>query len=131
MNTLTLPEKFLYKTVFERLQKLHKKKIYFKYETQEKPHLSHKVKDDVKVIGNDYDAVEGTVYRDAIKHCQNGNYIINIKNMNRRKLSPLGKGHNPKVKKNAPLWRSYRFEGIDFTTAMVKEHGKLVPLFKA
>lgn len=130
MSTLTLPEKFLYKTVYDRLKKLHKKKIYFQYQSQENKYVPFKISSDVKVIG-DFDAVEGTVYRDAVKECQNGNFVITMKNMNRRKVSPLGEGHNPKVKKNAPLWRSYRFEGIDFKTAMVKDHGKLVPLFKA
>jgi len=102
------------------LKKLNKRKVSFKYETQTQSGFAS---DDVVCKGN-YGMVTGTILPENVRHCNNGNFVVTLKNMNRRKKSCLGQGDFPNLKKNSPLWRSYRFDGIDFSTLKVKRDGK-------
>ncbi len=107
------------------LKKLNKRKVKFKYKTQTSSGFSS---DDIVYNGN-YGEVQGTIHPENVKHCNNGNFVITLKNMNRRKKSSLGEGDFPNLKKNTPLWRSYIFNGIDFESFKVKRNGKWKKVF--
>ncbi len=106
------------------LQKINKRKVRFMYEIQ----TDSKSLDDDVIVLNEY-FVEGTIHPKNIERCQNGNYILRMKNVNKRKKSPLGKGNSPKQKRNSAVWRSYRLEGIDINSLMFKRDGIWKKLF--
>ncbi len=108
------------------LKKLNKRKVSFNYETQ--GNTPKNPSRDVEVIG-EYTQVSGTIHPECIEKCANGNYILRLKNANRRKISPLGYGDQPKLKRNAMLWRSYRLEGIDLKSIQFKRNGVWKNLF--
>lgn len=97
------------------LKKLNKRKVSFQYETQSNKHQNYD--NDIIVLS---DTVEGTIHPECIEKCNNGEYILRLKNVNKRKATHLGEGKNPNQKLNSPLWRSYRLEGIDLASFKVK-----------